>query len=109
MEFPCGFWDIDKCEKNNNIAINVFGYNEENKKHEFFPLRVGKVEKPDSHLNILLISNEQNNKHYCLIKNMSRLFSSQVNKHKEKIHFFNYCLQHFRNKQTLETHKTSRK
>ena len=82
----------------------MFGYNEENKKHEFFPLRVGKVEKPDSHLNILLISNEQNNKHYCLIKNRSRLFSIQVNKHKEKIHFCNYCLQHFRNKQTLETH-----
>ena len=29
MEFPCGFSDIDKFEKNNNIAINVFGHNEE--------------------------------------------------------------------------------
>ena len=88
INFPCGFSDIDKFEKN-NISINVFGYNEEerfgNKKHEIFPLRVSKLNEEhvdthvDTHVNILLITNENGDKHYCLIKNISRLFSIQVN------------------------------
>ena len=47
INFPCGFSDIAKFEKNNNIAMNVFGYNEEEtllkngkKIFEIFPLRV---------------------------------------------------------------------
>ena len=28
INFPCGFSDIDKFEKNNNIPINVYGYDE---------------------------------------------------------------------------------
>ena len=35
---------------------------------------------------------------------MSRLFSNQVNKNKEKIHICNYCLQNFRNEKTLKNH-----
>ena len=135
MEFPCGFLDIDKFEKNNNIPINLFGYNEENKNHEIFPLRVSKLDldrsvtNVNTHVNILLITNENEptgdieqrthnqrfcqthtkcaskaGKHYCLIKNMSRLFSNQVNKSKEKIHICNYCLQNFRNEKTLKNH-----
>ena len=102
INFPCGFSDIDKFEKNNNIAINLFGYNEE-KNHEIFPLRVSKFDleqqEKQTRVNILLITNEngdigQRCKHYCLIKNMSRLFSSQLNKHKEKPHICYYCLQY---------------
>ena len=121
INFRCGFSDIDKFEKN-NISINVFGYNEEerfgNKKHEIFPLRVSKLNEEhvnthvdthvdthvNTHVNILLISDENGDKHYCLIKNMSRLFSNQVNKSKEKIHICNYCLQNFRNEKTLKNH-----
>ena len=45
INFPCGFSDIDKFEKNNNISINLFGYYEETRRttksiHEIFPLRV---------------------------------------------------------------------
>ena len=127
MEFPCGFSDIDKFEKNNNIPINLFGYDKE-RNHEIFPLRASKLGlRPDNinvnkHVNILLITNENEptsdieqssqamksqseaGKHYCLIKNMSRLLSNQVSKTKEKIHICNYCLQNFRNEKFLEEH-----
>ena len=59
INFPCGFSDIDKFEKNNNIAINLFGYNEEkrfgNKSHEIFPLRVSELNRTlDNYNNIML-------------------------------------------------------
>ena len=59
------FSDIDKFEKNNNIAINVFGYNEEESKFgndkikcEIFPLRVSKanVEQINTHVNTHVVT-----------------------------------------------------
>ena len=97
INFPCGFTDIDKFEKNNNISIDVFSYDEE----EIFPLRVSRY--TDIHVNILLIEND-GNKHYCLIKNMSRLFSSQVNSHEHKKHICYYCLQVFSKEKTYKDH-----
>ena len=29
MKFPCGYRDIDKFERNNNISINLYGYDNE--------------------------------------------------------------------------------
>ena len=58
MKFPCVFSDIEKFEKNNNIPINVFGYEEE----EIFPLRIS--EKEGVRVNILLIGNN-GNRHFC--------------------------------------------
>ena len=98
MNFPCGISDIEKFEKNNNIPINVFGYSEK----EIFPLRISE-NFSGKHINILLIENG-GNKHYCFIKNMSRLFSSQVNKHDGKIYICNYCLQHFNKEEILKDH-----
>ena len=103
MNFPCGFLDIEKFEKNNNIPINVFGY-EENKKtkeKEIFSLRIS--EHKGICVNILLIEND-GDKHCCLIKNMSRLFSNQVNKHNGKIYICDYCLQNFNHEKTYERH-----
>ena len=98
MNFPCGISDIEKFEKNNNILINIFGYDEK----EIFPLRISE-NFLGKHVNILLIEND-GNKHYCLIKSMSRLFSSQVNRHDGKIYVCNFCLQHFNKEKILEDH-----
>ena len=74
IEFPRKLNDIDKFEKKNpGLAINVFGV----EKEEVYPLRLSKIKfKP---INLLLISDSET-KHYCLIKNMSRLLSSQISK-----------------------------
>ena len=76
VKFPCDFPDINKFENNNNIAINVFGFDE---KEEIFPLRTSEKEYKDR-INILLIESN-GKKHYCLIKSMSRLLSSQYSKY----------------------------
>ena len=98
MNFPCKIPDIEKFEKNNNIPINLFGC----EKKEIFPLRISN-EKEGKRVNILLIEYE-GNRHFCLIKNMSRLFSAQVSKHDGKIYPCEYCLQSFTNEKTLENH-----
>ena len=101
MHFPCGFNDITKFERNNNCnEINVFGYEE----NEITHLRIPKTKEDENRINLLLIGNEYGNKHYCLIKNMSKLFSKQVNKHKGKLEICFYCSQHFYNEKDLKTH-----
>ena len=71
IHFPASFKDINKFEKQNpTISINVFGYEQ-----EVYPLRISKRVN-DKTVNLLLIS-ERENQHYCWIKNMSRLLTSQ--------------------------------
>ena len=98
VNFPCGFSDVSKFENNNNIAINVLGADE---KEEIFPLRISN--KENDHINILLIE-RNGKKHYCLIKSMSRLFSSQCSKKEHKIYVCNYCLQKFGKEEILKDH-----
>ena len=62
INFPVTVKQYSKIEKENNIRINVFGY--ENKQK--FPIYVSK-EQFDKTLNLLFIT-ESNNKHYVLIK-----------------------------------------
>jgi len=87
VEFPVKVNYYNKIEKQNNININVFGY--ENKQK--FPIYISK-EKFNDHLNLLLISNEE--KQHVLIKDFNR-FMFDPTKHQHKQHFCMYCLQHF--------------
>ena len=81
IEFPVSLKQIDKFEKQNHYAINVFGYED-----VVYPLRISKIDNVQV-INLLLIANEETN-HFCWIKNMSRLISKQVNDHQHKLHFF---------------------
>ena len=67
MDFPVSLKDYNKIEEQNNININVFGY--ENK--QFYPIYVSKQKNEDI-LNLLLIT-EDENKHYVLIKDFNRM------------------------------------
>ena len=75
IKFPCDLSDIATFEKNNNIPINIFGYeeNEKTEEKEIFPLRIS--EHTGEHVNLLLIQNN-GKKHYCLINNESTVFKS---------------------------------
>ena len=97
IEFPVSLKQIDKFEKQNNYAINVFGYEK-----VVYPLRISK--KKDQVINLLLIADEETN-HYCWIKNMSRLLSSGINNHQHKRHFCYRCLNSFPSVKSLEKHK----
>ena len=96
IEFPVSLKQIDRFEKQNPYAINVFGY-----EGEVYPLRISKKNKQV--INLLLIANEETN-HYCWIKNMSRLISKQVNNHQHARYICYRCLNSFQSKKSLEKH-----
>ena len=67
VQFPVKINDYNKIEKQDNININVFGY--ENKLK--YPIYVSK-ERFHDHLNLLLITNDDN-QHHVLIKDFTIL------------------------------------
>jgi len=103
ITFPVSLNEIDKFERNNtDLSVNVFDY-EGSVKHFVYPLRISKHERKDT-VDLLLISNDTTN-HYCLIKNLSRLLSTQVSNNKDSRLYCRRCLNSFSNKEALDKHK----
>ena len=98
IEFPVSVKQYNKIEKQNNIRVNVFGYEEK----QPYVIYVSK-EKFNSCLNLLLIT-RGGVKHYCLIKDFNKFMHSQTN-HNGRKHFCMYCLQCLSSKEHLEKHK----
>ena len=101
IEYPMSLKDIDKFETQNpSISINVFGY-----EGFVYPLRISKKKGSEAAkpVNLLLISDGKK-VHYCFIKNMSRLLSSQTNNHQHKNHYCLRCLNPFASQKSLEKH-----
>ena len=98
IKFPVNINQYNKVERQNNIRINVFGY--ENKQP--YPIYVSK-EKFKDHIELLLIMKDEN-KHYVLIKDFNK-FMYQQKKHKERKHFCMHCLQCFSSERVLNNHK----
>ena len=89
---------IDKFERQNpTISINVFGHEE-----SVCPLRVSKCEGREV-VNLLLISDDEK-RHYCLIKSMSRLLSSQTSKRNGAQYYCMRCLNPFHSQESLDKH-----
>jgi len=94
FEFPMGLQDIDKFERlNPEIAENVFGY-----ENSIYPLRISKFKRKN---NVILLEG----KHYCLLKNMSKICSSQSSKDTRKKEYCLRCLNHFPSKEGLAKHE----
>ena len=108
LKFPVKLDQIVIFEKfNPQISINVFGFEDK----VVYPLRLSKRkseqrERSESEqtINLLLISDGVK-QHYCLIKSLSRLLSSQVSGHKESNVFCLNCLNHFPNEEKLKIHE----
>ena len=98
IEFPVTTKKYNKIEKQNEININVFGY--ENKQP--YPIYISK-EKYEKHLELLLITKDDN-KHYVLIKDFNRFMFNQT-KHEHRKHFCMFCLQCFSSEEVLNNHK----
>ena len=108
ISYPVELKYIKRFEKQNpDISISVLGYS---KDERIYPLEISKftkVKKEDEqkyNIVLLLIKNEDNS-HYCLIKNLSALLTSQVNKHKSKFYFCLNCLNGYDEPEKLEKHK----
>ena len=98
IQFPVTVKQYNKIEKQNEININVFGYEDK----QLYPIHVSK-EKYEDHMNLLLFTENKNN-HYVLIKDFNKFMYNQT-KHKERKHFCMYCLQCFSSERVLTDHK----
>ena len=97
IKFPVYTKDYAKREKQNNISINVFGYEYET------PYRIYTSKQTfEKHDDVLLLSNSKNS-HYALIKKFNR-FTTNKTRHHGKKYFCRYCLQCFYSSRVLEYH-----
>ena len=99
IEFPVPISKIPKFEKQNQIAVNLFGFEE----GDLFPVYITKEREFPVHVNLLLFSRGEK-RHYCLIRNLKRLLSNQT-RHKAQMYYCPYCLHGFVREQLLEDHK----
>ena len=99
LKFPVKLNQIAIFEKTNpQITVNVFGFDE-----TIYPLRISKTKRRWI-VNLLLISDGEK-QHYCLIKSLSRLLSSQVTKDNHAKSFCLNYLNHFPNEEKLKIHE----
>jgi len=98
INFPASWKDINKFETNNpTISVNVFGYEK-----DVYPLNISNY-KRETEVNLLLIDNGEK-QHYCLIKDINSLLSNQTTKHNEERHFCLRCLKNFPSDESLKNH-----
>ena len=108
IAYPVELKSINRFEKQNpDISISVLGYS---KDERVYPLRISKYTKSNKenerkhNITLLLIKNGDNS-HYCLINNLSRLLTSQVNSRKGKLYFCLNCLNGYDEEEKLNKHK----
>jgi len=95
IEFPLSLQAFDKFERlNPEISVNVFGFDNISK---VYPENI----KRQTLIDLMLLEN----KHYCLVKNVSRLMSLQTSKRHGEIVICRRCLNHFPNEKALEKHE----
>ena len=100
INFPMQIGDIHKFERKNDLCINVYEYKKEN----VYPLYISKLKDFEGKKKIhLLLIKKDNVYHYCLVKNLSRLFREQ-GKHSNKKYYCDFCLHGFTTSKLLETH-----
>lgn len=104
MSFPVTFHDI-KIFENNNSNIKFIIYGLKNEKTIVGPLYKSDIDKKNNPKIIhLLFLENGNSTHYCLIKDCSRLFRSQVTSHHGKLYFCDLCLLFFSTPEELDSH-----
>ena len=106
IAYPVDFKDVKRFEKQNlDISISILGYS---KDERIYPLRISEYTKSKNErkydIVLLLIKNGENS-HYCLVKNLSALLTSQINNRKGKLYYCLNCLNGFDETEKLEHHK----
>ena len=102
IQYPVSLRGIDRFEHlNPEISITVLGYNKEEK---VYPLKVSKYTGCEHDIVLLLIKDGEKS-HYCLVKNISALLSSQINNNNHKWYFCLNCFNSFKSPDSLDKHK----
>ncbi|KAJ8910221.1 hypothetical protein NQ315_015913 [Exocentrus adspersus] len=110
VQFPITLKQISNVEKQNNLSINVYILEKRGSGFVTLPTYLTN-DKKGRHINLLLIQSrygdvddEPLRYHYVWIKDLSRLLSSQLSKHKTKKHFCDRCLHYFSSMERLSKH-----
>ena len=102
ITFPVTIKGIDRIEEQNEININVFGYDK-----GVYPIRISTKNYHD-HMELLYIEREKEEdtvkNHNVYIKDFNRLMH-HFTKHKERKHFCMHCLQCFYSNISLAKHQ----
>ena len=98
ITFPTPIHQIPDFEKKNNVSINVFGWEEK----EVVPVQLSRHDS-ETVINLLLIS-QDDKRHYCLIKNFSRLIRYRT-KRKCKMFYCMNCLHGFIRQDLLDKYR----
>ena len=98
IDAPTPISQIGKVERQNGLAINVFGWDEGVIVHH-----VSKQPKYMHRINVLLIQ-KAGKFHYTWVKDLNRLIYDQ-NKHREQKHFCERCLHGYSREDLLEAHR----
>ena len=99
ITFPTKVKDISIWETNNNININLFGFDDEAKK--IYTIKMGELKNPLETINLFL----HDDNHYCVVKDLSRLVSSQLSKKEHAKHLSLWCLNAFGSEDLLGNHE----
>ena len=97
IDTPTPISQISKVEKQNSLAINVFGWDKGVIIHRLSEQPAGGT------INLLLIE-KAGKFHYTWIKDLNRLLYNQ-SKHRERKHFCERCLHGYTREDLLEAHK----
>ncbi|XP_071055042.1 uncharacterized protein [Onthophagus taurus] len=107
--FPVKLRDIPVFEKQNKLSINVYGINEYFKdgvmNYDIITMYICR-QKEERHINLLLVTNDSGNSHYCWIKNLSRLLSSQASQNGHEKYICDGCLVFFTSENKLIRHQS---
>ena len=98
IDAPTPISQIGEVERQNNLAINVFGWDKGVIVH-----RLSKQPEEEARINLLLIE-KAGKFHYIWIKNLNRLLYDQ-SKHRERKHFCERCLHGYSREDLLEDHR----
>ncbi|XP_071579828.1 uncharacterized protein [Temnothorax nylanderi] len=104
IEFPMTLSQIKKFERLNNISVNVYTI-EGQKTSTVLPIRLTD-RTSNKHVNLLYVQDPRDNNvgHFAWIKHLSRLVSSQINKHRHTKYICDRCLHYFSSSDKLQSH-----
>lgn len=108
IQFPVEISQIRKFEEQNpTISINVYMFDDETRKVQVLQV-TDNVKVNHIHLLLLQKASEANDTytyHYCWIKNLSALISTQLSSNRAHKHICDRCLNYFVEKKKLEAHQ----
>jgi hypothetical protein len=105
LQFPLAVNDVSNFEKlNPDLSINVLGIERDKFSGELIIYFLYPSMKSGKKIDLFLLQNEENETHYCLVRNLSRLVSSTVTSSKKKIHLCYRCFCYFFSLKKLMEH-----